>query len=188
VAEAGYPNGFELKFANTALPGTQFMVDIGTAIADMWTKIGVRVKLTTYEWGSFAPLVRGDQAHLIGGASMYRTVGRPDMPWRYEGSFASDSEQHIFGDKANCGAPCQEFETVYRQLLSEREAAKRTLLTDRMVQVVADSWIAVPIIEGMGYYAINSRQVGQFTPIPGRHELGDVFERIPRPEEKPWKK
>ena len=57
LTEAGYPNGFDLNFANTALPGTQFMVDIGTAIADMWTKIGVRVKLKNYEWGSFAPLI-----------------------------------------------------------------------------------------------------------------------------------
>ena len=62
LAEAGYPNGFDLNFANTALPGTQFMVDVGTAVVDMWTKIGVRVKLTNYEWGSFAPLVLGDQA------------------------------------------------------------------------------------------------------------------------------
>jgi peptide/nickel transport system substrate-binding protein len=188
LAEAGYPNGFELNFANTALPGTQFMVDIGTAVADMWTKIGVRVNLKNYEWGSFAPLARGDQAHLAGGASMYRTVGRPDMPWRYEGSFASDSEQHVLGDKTNCDESCQAFDTVYRELLSERDPAKRTILTDQMVQAVADSWIAVPIIEGMGYYAINAREVGQFKPIPGRHELGDVFERIPRPEEMPWKK
>jgi peptide/nickel transport system substrate-binding protein len=188
LAEAGYPNGFDLNFANTALPGTQFMVDVGTAVADMWTRIGVRVKLTNYEWGSFAPLLRGDQARLTGGVSMYRTVGRPDMPWRYEGSFASDSEQHLLGDKANCDQACQTFDSVYRELLSERDPAKRTTLTDRMVQNVAESWIAVPIIEGMGYYAINSRQVGRFAAIPGRHELGDVFERIPHPEENPWKK
>ncbi len=85
LAEEGYPNGFELKFANTALPGTQFMVDIGTAIADMWTKIGVKVTLKHYEWGSFAPMERGDQAGLVGWASMYRTAGRPDAPWRYNG-------------------------------------------------------------------------------------------------------
>ena len=66
LAEEGYPNGFELKFANTALPGTQFMVDIGTAIADMWTKIGVKVTLKHYEWGSFSPMERGDQAGLVG--------------------------------------------------------------------------------------------------------------------------
>jgi len=188
LAEAGYPNGFELNFANTALPGTQFMVDIGTAIADMWTKIGVRVKLKHYEWGSFAPLVRGDQQQLAGGASMYRTAGRPDVPWRYSASFASDSEQHLIGEKGSCDETCQEFDRIYQQLLGERDPVKRTALTDRMVELVADTWTAVPIIEGMGYYAVNTRQVGQFAPIPGRHELGDVFERIPRADQKPWKK
>ena len=188
LAEAGYPNGFELNFANTALPGTQFMVDVGTAVADMWTKLGLKVNIKTYEWGSFAPLQRGDQAQLAGNSSMYRTVGRPDMPWRYNGSFGSTSEQHLFGNKDNCTAECQEFDKVYAALLAERDAEKRTELTDRMVQLVSDSWIAVPIIEGMGYYAINPKQVGQFAAIPGRHELGDVFEHIPRPDEKPWKK
>jgi peptide/nickel transport system substrate-binding protein len=188
LAEEGYPNGFDLNFANTALPGTQFMVDIGTAVADMWTKIGVHVKLRHYEWGSFAPLVRGDQSQLAGAASMYRTVGRPDMPWRYEASFANDSEQHVIGDKTTCDPTCQSFGTIYRDLLAERDPAKRTALTDQMVELVANTWTAVPIIEGMGYYAINKRLVGQFSAIPGRHELGDVFERIPRADEKPWKK
>jgi hypothetical protein len=56
-----------------------------------------------------------------------------------------------------------------------------------MVELVANTWMTVPIIEGMGYYAINQHKVGRFAAIPGRHELGDVFERIPRSEEKPWK-
>lgn len=188
LAEEGYPNGFELKFANTALPGTQFMVDIGTAIADMWNKIGVKVTLKHYEWGSFAPLERGDQAPLIGWASMYRTAGRPDAPWRYNGAFSPDSTQRLLGDKDNCPETCQDFVKTYRALLSELDPAKRTALTDRMVELTADSWTIVPIIEGMGYYAINTKKVGQFNAIPGRHELGDVFERIPRPEQKPWKK
>jgi peptide/nickel transport system substrate-binding protein len=188
LAEEGYPNGFDLNFANTALPGTQFMVDVGTAIADMWTKIGVHVKLTNYEWGSFAPLILGDQSRLAGGASMYRTVGRPDVPWRYNGSYAPDSDQHLIGDKANCDSTCQDYTKTYSTLLSERDPVKRKALTDRMVELVANTWTAVPIIEGMGYYAINRKKVGQFAAIPGRHELGDVFERIPRPEEKPWPK
>jgi peptide/nickel transport system substrate-binding protein len=188
LAEEGYPNGFELKFANTALPGTQYMVDIGTAIADMWTKAGIKVTLKNYEWGSFAPLERGDQAQLTGWASMYRTAGRPDAPWRYNGAFAPDSTQRLFGDKDNCAATCQDFVKTYRALVAELDRAKRTALTDRMVEIASDSWTVIPILEGMGYYAINTKKVGQFQAIPGRHELGDVFERIPRPEEKPWKK
>jgi peptide/nickel transport system substrate-binding protein len=188
LAEEGYPNGFELKFANTALPGTQFMVDIGTAIADMWTKIGIKVTLKHYEWGSFAPLERGDQAPLTGWASMYRTAGRPDAPWRYNGAFSPDSTQRLLGDKDNCQAACQEFVKTYRALGSELDRAKRTALTDHMVELTSNTWTVIPILEGMGYYAINTKKVGQFAPIAGRHELGDVFERIPRPEQKPWKK
>jgi peptide/nickel transport system substrate-binding protein len=188
LAEEGYPNGFELEFANTALPGTQFMVDIGTAIADMWTKIGVKVKLKHYEWGSFAPLARGDQPQLGGVASMYRTVGRPDLQWRYNAAFAPDSEQRLIGDQKTCEALCQEYVRIYRDLLDERDPVKRTALTDAMVQTIAESWVAVPIIEGMGYYAVNRKLVGKFEPIPGRHELGDVFERVPRPEQAAWTK
>ncbi len=187
LAEEGYPNGFELKFANTALPGTQFMVDIGTSVADMWTKIGVRVNLKHYEWGSFQPLA-SSQTALAGWASMYRTAGRPDAPWRYNSSYSPDSTQRLLGDKDNCQTACQAFVDVYRALLDERDPARRTALNDRMVEIVAESWTVIPIIEGMGYYAINSKKVGRFAAIPGRHELGDVFERIPRPEQAPWKK
>ena len=188
LAEEGYPNGFELKFANMALPGTQFMVDIGTAIADMWTKVGVKVTLKHYEYGAFVPMERGDQAPLIGWASMYRTAGRPDAQWRYNSAFSPDSTQRLLGDKENCPQDCQDFVKTYQALGSELDKTKRTALTDRMVEITTNSWTVIPIIEGMGYYAINTKKVGQFAPIPGRHELGDVFERIPRPEQKPWKK
>jgi peptide/nickel transport system substrate-binding protein len=187
LTEEGYPNGFELKFANTALPGTQFMVNIGTAVADMWTKIGVKVTLKHYEWGAFPPLERGDQPNLTGWVSMYRTAGRPDAPWRYNSSFSPDSQQRFFGDKDNCGADCQQFVKTYKALVDELKPARRTELADAMVEQVAKSWLVVPIIEGMGYYAVNTRKVGKFTAIPGRHELGDVFERIPHPDQKPWK-
>jgi peptide/nickel transport system substrate-binding protein len=188
LAEAGYPNGFELKFANTALPGTQFMVDIGTAVADMWTKAGIKVTMKHYEWGAFAPMERGDQAGLTGWASMYRTAGRPDAQWRYDGAFSPESTQRLLGDKDNCDETCQDFVKTSRTMLAELDTAKRTALTDRMVEIVANSWTVMPILEGMGYYTINTKKVGQFQAIPGRHELGDVFERIPRPEQKPWKK
>ncbi len=55
-----------------------------------------------------------------------------------------------------------------------------------MLQIVADSWQAVPILEGMGFWAVNPKKVGAFAPIPGRHEFGDVFERMPRPDQKGW--
>ena len=188
LAEEGYANGFELKFANVALPGTQFMISIGTAIADMWTKIGVKVSIKHYEWGAFPPMQMGDQPNLTGWASMFRTAGRPDAPWRYNTAFAPDSTERMLGDKDNCAGTCKKFVDLYKAVINERDPAKRTALNDAMVELIAEQWIAVPIIEGMGYYAINSKKVGAFSAIPGRHELGDVFERIPHPDQKPWKK
>jgi peptide/nickel transport system substrate-binding protein len=187
-AEEGYPDGFELKFANTALPGTQFMVAVGTAMVDMWTKIGVKVTVKHYEWGAFAPLVRGDQPRLTGWASMYRTVGRPDAPWRYNAAFSPDSNERLLGDVNNCHEECKKFVELYKAVINERDPKKRTELNDAMVEHVANQWMSIPTIEGMGYYAINTKKVGEFAAIPGRHELGDVFERVPHPEQKPWPK
>src|SRR5260370_16760119 len=94
-AEAGYPNGFELNFLNTALPGTQFMTDVGTAVADMWSKAGIKVNIKNYEWGSFAPLERGEHPQLAGNPSIYPTVARPHTQWRYKGGFPATRDHHL---------------------------------------------------------------------------------------------
>ncbi|NKC12107.1 MAG: hypothetical protein GKR94_07855 [Gammaproteobacteria bacterium] len=186
LAEAGYPNGFELKFANTALPGTPYMTQIGVTVADFWTKIGVDVKLRNYEWGAFRLLYRGEQKQLSGGVSMFRTAGRPMAAARYS-VFASRKEGHnLFGSTAECPDSCKAFDALYKTVVAERDDATRQANTDKMIETVADSWIAVPILEGKGYWAINPEKVGKFDPIPGRHEFGDVFERMPRPDQKPW--
>ena len=186
LAEAGYPNGFALTFWNTALPGTQFMVQIGEAVAGFWEKIGVKVEMKTVEWGVFDPMSRGEQKGLVGTASMYRTAGRPEPAPRYATSFITKSPQHLYGDEKLCNAFCQEADKIYEAVVSENNDAKRTVATNKMIETVAKSWMAVPLIEGMGYWAVNPKRVGQFKPIPGRHEFGDVAERMPRPEQKPW--
>ncbi len=186
LAEAGYPNGFELHFANTALPGTPFMTQIGVAVADFWTKLGLQVKLKHYEWGAFRLMYRGEQKGLAGNASMFRTAGRPIAAARYHGGFQSQSGHHLFGTPEACPELCKAFDELHFSVVAEQDDAKRTEKTNQMIEMVANSWLAVPIIEGMGYWAVNPKQVGAFKPIPGRHEFGDVFERMPRPEQKPW--
>jgi ABC-type transport system substrate-binding protein len=186
LAEAGYANGFRMTFWNTALPGTPFMVQIGEAVAGFWEKLGVKVDMKTVEWGVFDPMGRGDQKNLVGTASMFRTAGRPEPSPRYNTSLTSKGTQHLFGDTKNCPALCQESDKAYEAVISERDDAKRLAATDRMIDLAARSWTVVPIIEGMGYWAVNPKRVGYFKPIPGRHEFGDVSERMPRPEQKAW--
>ncbi len=186
LAEAGHANGFRMPFWNTALPGTPFMVQIGEAVAGFWEKIGVKVDMKVIEWGAFDPMSRGEQKGLVGTASMYRTAGRPEPAPRYATTFVSKGVQHLFGDPNDCPALCQEADRAYEAVVSEKDDTKRLAATNRMVELVAKSWIAVPIIEGMGIWAVNPKRVGQFKTIPGRHEFGDVAERMPRPDQRPW--
>src|SRR5215475_5350637 len=44
LAEAGYPNGFEVTMNLTAWPGRGFLPDVGEAVATYWEKVGIRVK------------------------------------------------------------------------------------------------------------------------------------------------
>jgi peptide/nickel transport system substrate-binding protein len=185
IADAGHA-GFKLTFWNTALPGTPFMVQIGEAVAGFWEKAGVKVEMKTVEWGVFNPMERGEQKGLVNTASMYRTAGRPEPAPRYITSFTSKGTQHLFGDPQICPLICQEADKAYEAVVSEKEDAKRLAATSKMIDVVGTSWIAAPIIEGMGLWAVNPKRVGQFKPIPGRHEFGDVTERMPKPDQKPW--
>jgi peptide/nickel transport system substrate-binding protein len=54
LAEAGYPNGFDLEFK---VPSGRYLKDkeIGEAITDFWTKIGVKVKFTAEPWAVYQP-------------------------------------------------------------------------------------------------------------------------------------
>jgi peptide/nickel transport system substrate-binding protein len=187
LAEAGYPNGFTLTFWNFAHPGTPFIVHIGEAVSGFWEKIGIKVDLKTIEYGIFSPMIRGDQKALMGTVSVYRTAGRPVAAARYHSGFHSDSEAHLLGGDGHSTALAKEFDQLHFEVVAEKDDAIRTAKTNRMIELIANTWVAVPIVEGMGYWAVNPKMVGQFTAIPGRHEFGDVFQRMPRPEQQAWK-
>ena len=104
LAEAGYPNGFELDFfAPTNLGGTPEIPDIGVAIRDMWEEIGIRVNLTVSEYAPVWSLF-SDRA-LNGKISLIRwTLNLPSdgMGWLwykatspyYEYQFITDWKEH----------------------------------------------------------------------------------------------
>jgi len=102
------------------------------------------------EWGVFDPMSRGEQKGLVGTASMYRTAGRPEPSPRYITTLNSKGVQHLLGEPDNCPALCQESDKAYEAVVSERDDAKRTAATNRMIDVAAKSWVVVPIVEGMG--------------------------------------
>jgi peptide/nickel transport system substrate-binding protein len=54
LAEAGYPNGFDLTMNLTAWPGRGFLPDVGEAVATYWEKIGLKIKRRPVDRAVFA--------------------------------------------------------------------------------------------------------------------------------------
>jgi peptide/nickel transport system substrate-binding protein len=110
---------------------------------------------------------------------MYRTAGRPVAVPRYNSGFHSKSNAHLLGDPQHPNAVSQEFDELNAEIVAEKDDATRAAKMNQLIELVANTWVGVPIIEGMGYWAVNPKLVGQFSAIPGRHEFGDV--EVPSP-------
>jgi len=54
LAEAGYPNGFDVTMNLTAWPGRGYLPDVGEAVATYWERIGIRVKRRPVDRAIFA--------------------------------------------------------------------------------------------------------------------------------------
>src|SRR6266851_5619448 len=54
LAEAGYPNGFEMTMNLTAWPGRGYLPDVGEAVATYWEKVGLKVKRRPVDRAVFA--------------------------------------------------------------------------------------------------------------------------------------
>ncbi len=67
LAQAGYPNGFEVEL--WYLPVTRPYNPDGKRMAELiqadWEKIGVRTKLTTYEWAEYRKRSKGGEHHAM---------------------------------------------------------------------------------------------------------------------------
>ncbi len=54
LADAGYPNGFEVTMNLTAWPGRGYLPDVGEAVATYWEKVGIKVKRRPVDRAVFA--------------------------------------------------------------------------------------------------------------------------------------
>ena len=191
LAEAGYPDGFEVTFWSTNFSGTPYVNDLSQAVTGFWDEIGIESDLKIIEIGTFSPLTRRPSHDewgegFNGAVSIFRNAGRPLPVPRYQSTFHPDSNHVAFGDRDNMTPEAVEYLRLHEIAISERDDAKRAEATNAIIQLVADQWIGVPIVQGVSLYASNPETVGRWQGIYGRGELGDVFHRIPHAEGNPW--
>jgi peptide/nickel transport system substrate-binding protein len=91
LAEAGYPNGFEVTMNLTAWPGRGYLPDVGEAVATYWEKVGIKVKRRPVDRAVFSADFR---ARAYSGVTLaYAAPLVAPEPWEvlYRGAYTKAS-------------------------------------------------------------------------------------------------
>ncbi len=77
LKEAGYPDGFNIRFYSMPVSGSPFLPDLATIIQSYWREIGVKAELYPIEtslYYTFRNVTKTPNSQAIGSASIYRVT------------------------------------------------------------------------------------------------------------------
>jgi peptide/nickel transport system substrate-binding protein len=130
LAEAGYPNGFEIKMA---LPKNyQLHVDAGQVIADQLSKIGIKVNIELIEWGKWVSDVYTNKNYET---TVVGHTGRLDS-YAFLSRYKSASKDYI-------SLKTGEVDDLLNNALKELDAEKRKEIFKEIQVILANKLPAV---------------------------------------------
>jgi ABC-type transport system substrate-binding protein len=119
LREAGYPDGFEINLMSYPRPGVPDIPLMVEAIADYWSRIGVRAKIVKTEWDVIRPRMAAQQAKDFA-APITQGLGVPDILTVILGSqlhfFHSSEIVNAAIDAVNKAATVQQMEIALGNL------------------------------------------------------------------------
>ncbi|WP_071058502.1 ABC transporter substrate-binding protein [Pelistega sp. MC2] len=140
LAKAGYPNGFEATL--WALPVQRPYNPNGRLMAEMiqadWAKVGVKVNITTYEWGEYLKRAR-DGEHEVMMSGWTGQNGDPDN-W-LNGLFGCEG----VGGNNNSRFCYEPYQKIIIQARELRDANERTKLYEQAQVIWHEQMPASPI-------------------------------------------
>jgi dipeptide transport system substrate-binding protein len=170
LAKAGYPNGFETEM--WYLPVTRPYNPDGKRMAEMiqadWAKIGVKLKLTTFEWGEYKKRSKsGEQQTMMFGWSADN--GDPD---------------NFFGPILSCEAIkgggnvsrwCnKDFEDAYVKAKLVSKQADRAKLYEKAQEIVHDEAPEIQVAHSLRYTPVRKEVIGFKMDITAHHYFKSV--------------
>ncbi|HEV8531881.1 MAG TPA: ABC transporter substrate-binding protein [Methylomirabilota bacterium] len=159
LAEAGYPNGFEITMNLTAWPGRGYLPDVGEAVATYWEKVGLKVKRRPVDRAVFSADFR---ARAYSGVALaYAGPLIAPEPWELFARIAqTKSAVHLLVEHPKLDA-------LIERLGSEPSAAART----RIMREELGPWLYeyLPAVAIGATHAIAGvgPKVGEWPLIPG---------------------
>jgi peptide/nickel transport system substrate-binding protein len=146
LAEAGYPNGFDLKFYWPITGRWPMAREMAETVASYFNAIGIRTKLIGQEWGVHYSMVRaskGPKAEFVGiwgGAS-----GAVDPTFFLDMFFSSDGGMSVHYNP--------EFDKIVAKAKATMDNAKRGELIKKAVRMSREDVASIPIYSTIAIYA-----------------------------------
>jgi len=140
LAEAGYPNGFEVQLD---CPNNRYVNDekICQALAAMWTKIGVNTKLATLPRAQYFPKLEKLDTSLFmlgwGGASTDAIFTLQPVLSTYNGKGDGDFNYGRYSDP--------KFDAIVAEVKVEMNAEKRLALIRRALEIQKNEVYTLPL-------------------------------------------
>ncbi len=149
LAEAGFPNGFRVTLST---PNDRYPNDskLAQAVAQMWTRVGVRTQVDTLPWSTFVPRVNRQEfaIHLLGWGS---TTGEgTNFLTNVVNTFSTERRTGI----ANAGRYSNDaLDALTRRLSSEQDEARRLSMVQEATRMAIDDVAVIPLQRIINYWA-----------------------------------
>ncbi len=160
LAEAGYPNGFEVTMNLTAWPGRGYLPDVGEAVATYWEKVGLKVKRRPVDRAVFAADFRARAYSGVTLAYAAPLVGLEPWEFLMRAGYTKATGGNLFIEHAQLDA-------FIEHLATQPDQAER-------VRIMRDEWgpWLHEYIPGVAIGAVHTivgvgPQVGEWPLIPG---------------------
>jgi ABC-type transport system substrate-binding protein len=166
LAEAGYPNGFEVTVVSTTLPGAPEMIPASEVMALYLRDIGVKVKMVEMEFAKLRDLYRASRTHnlIFPIRGTYRPLQTTLGFYNYSGP---EGFQRI--------VPYKEMDEKYLQLVSSVDRAERERLIREIGDIKFNGYTEVPIVWLPGQIVVDPKVVGEYI-FPGN--INGVFSHL----------
>ncbi len=153
LTEAGYPNGFNIKFYTFAPAGGTYLPKLAQIIQAYWARVDVKAELVPIEMGTYTTWRTGPAKELVGNSTMYRFNPGQTLT-NLSAGFESTGTQNLLG-RGNANS--DKFDQLLRAAMVETDTAKRQAMIAEAVKISVDSWTAIQISSAPAMAAIGPR-------------------------------
>ncbi len=164
LAEAGYPNGFDIKIYAFTMGGAPYLPDLAEVIQGYWRKIGVNASLVPAEWGIVSRMRTGGtnkepvaelvgNASVAGGSESLVPAHKMTTVWKWKGSWNLLSNAF------------PELDKLIDDSQSELDDTKRMEIVKKALIMGQETMVNVPLGTSPGLAAYGPRVEIEFPPL-----------------------